>query len=115
MSAGKFQSFNATFAAKYAALTAPIEYRVDSKGRKVRLPNADRPVTTEETVLLLKYMRAIEEEEVLEALGKGAMEYMVKAGQLVRDAACPTRLWISKKCAEAYRLPAYLGPRTFIY
>jgi hypothetical protein len=112
MSAGKFNKFNEVFQATRALLNAPIEYRLDSKGRKVRIPNANQPVSAEEVKALFLNMRVLEEEEVLESLGKGVMDYMLKVGQLEKDGPL---LWITKACAVAYSLPAYLGDRTFIY
>lgn len=107
--------FNQSFAAAFAAATAEIEYAIDSKGRKVRLPNAQRPVTPADTRDMMLYNRVLEEEEILEAVGKGVLDFLVKNGRIQRDSLLSTRYWITKAAQKAYDLPEYLGPRTFVF
>lgn len=98
-----------------AIVNAPIEYRIDSKGRKVRVPSAARPISYAEVRDMLLHNRVLEVEVILEAVGPSTFAYMKKAGQLVEDTGAADRFWITKKAAVQYDLPEYLGARTFIY
>lgn len=114
MSAGNLSRFEQKFISELALLNAPIEYVTDSRGRKVRVPNKARPVTYEEVREMCMHMRALDEEEILEAVGPSTFAFMKSSGQIKKDTLSKARYWITKKCADYYDLPEYLGPRTFV-
>ena len=82
-----------------------ITYVVDKAGRAVRQPNKDRPVTREDCLFLLKNVRAVTDDEVLEAVGPNVHKWFLDSGMLVRDTKARSLLWITKKAQAYYGLP----------
>lgn len=96
----------AAFAALYFAKKAEPTYETDAKGRKVRVFPKEAPITKEECRdFLIEAKRAVEEEEALEAVGTPVLKYWITAGYLVADGVSKGRFLISRKAAEAYKLP----------
>lgn len=93
-----------TLKAGQTAVRNGIEYLVDSKGRTVRQPSKDKPVTKEEVVHMIKGVRVVDEEEVLFAVGPNVLRFMLDQGYLVRKPGSPF-LWVTKKAGENYALP----------
>ena len=82
-----------------------IEYVVDSRGRVVRQPSKDHPVTREDVIYLLKGLRAVGEEEALELIGRGVTNFLLEHGFVKRDARIHSLLWVTKKGGTVTNLP----------
>jgi hypothetical protein len=79
-----------------------IQYKVRKDGVHERMPTRDHPVTREEVVFMLTNVRALEQEDVLHFIGKGAMDFMLQHDLLrkLEDGL----LWITTNAQRKYGL-----------
>lgn len=82
-------------------LVVEIEYKVVG-GRKVRIPNAELPVTKEDVRDMLNRNRAVTLDELLELVGKNVMKYLQDKG-FVRQQTASIFL-VTKAAAKHYKL-----------
>lgn len=86
-----------------SAFTAAPEYRIDSKGRKVRVFTSVAPCSEQDVFNTLQWNRVVTEDECLEGVGQSVFQYMIKVGYLRKDTRADY-YWVTKACAEKYNL-----------
>lgn len=62
-------------------LVVEIEYK-EVNGYKVRVPNAELPVSRDDVVNVINRQRAVSKEELLEAVGMNVTNFLVKKGYI---------------------------------
>jgi hypothetical protein len=84
------------------------QYKIDAKGRKVRITNNIDRVTREDVQRLLANIRAVDIDDILEQCGENVLPYMLAKGYLKPVIYTPGRpitlYWITKEAAKAYDL-----------
>jgi hypothetical protein len=85
------------------------QFETDAKGRKVRKPVADAPVELEDVRFALLNNRVVEEDDMLEAVGKGVLRYLVDNKMLVPSQTVSGLLWVTTKAKERYNLRPVVG------
>lgn len=101
-----------TLAAGTRFVRNDIEYLVRKDGTYERQTSREKPVTREEVVHLLTNVRALEVSEVLEFIGKGAMDFMIKADLLRK--MDDGLLWVTVAAQTKYGLKDPILPGTGI-
>lgn len=89
-------------AAAFREPEAP-EFRIDSKGRKVRVFTASAPLDEKTVAHFYKNNRQVEEDDALEVIGYHGLRYAIQAGHLV-PAKVKGAFYVTAKGAAAYGL-----------
>lgn len=100
-----FSHYNAIFARQFNAMNAEAEYKIDGKGRKVRVFTQAQPLTREIVRHFYLNTRVVEVEDALETIGYNGTKYAIDNGYLKEFAGQPGLLWVTAKAAQAYDLP----------
>lgn len=82
-----------------------IQYKTDSKGRTVRVPTRDMPVTKEEVVFFFKCRRGFDEDEALEAVGPNVLRFWKDKGYVREIGPIKGMFGITVKAQAQYGLP----------
>ena len=85
-------------------MIAEVTYEVVN-GMKVRMPNAAIPVTREDSFDLLNRNRAVSVDEILEAVGTGVMNYLIKKG-FIRQNGNTSIYYVTVEAQKHYKLSA---------
>lgn len=85
------------------------QYETDALGRKVRKPVADAPVELEDVRFALLNNRVVEEDDMLEAVGRGVLRYLTDNQMLVPSQRDASLLWVTTKAKERYNLRPVVG------